>query len=87
MLLRDEKGQGRATLQTVLLDHLYSPFGMALVGNDLYVANANAIVKFPYHPGDTHITAEPVKVADLPQGITTTGPKTFWPARMGDFYM
>ncbi|MFH7812116.1 MULTISPECIES: PQQ-dependent sugar dehydrogenase [Acetobacter] len=68
MLLRDEKGQGTATLQTVLLDHLYSPFGMALVGNDLYVANANAIVKFPYHPGDTHITAEPVKVADLPAG-------------------
>ncbi|MFT8541798.1 PQQ-dependent sugar dehydrogenase [Acetobacter sp.] len=68
MLLRDEKGQGAATLQTVLLDHLYSPFGMALVGNDLYVANANAIVKFPYHPGDTHITAEPVKVADLPAG-------------------
>ena len=68
MLLRDEDGKGAATLQTVLLDHLDSPFGMALVGNDLYVANANAIVKFPYHDGDTHITAPPVKVADLPAG-------------------
>ncbi len=68
VLLRDEKGTGKATLQTVLLDHLYSPFGMALVGNDLYVANANAILKFPYHEGDTHITAPPVKVTDLPAG-------------------
>lgn len=68
VLLRDENGKGTATQQTVLLDHLYSPFGMALVGNDLYVANANAIVKFPYHEGDTHITAQPVKVADLPAG-------------------
>ncbi len=68
MLLRDENAKGAATLQTVLLDHLNSPFGMALVGNDLYVANADAIVKFPYHQGDTHITAQPVKVVDLPAG-------------------
>lgn len=68
VLLRDENGKGAATLQTVLLDHLRSPFGMALVGNDLYVANADAIVKFPYHEGDTHITAPPVKVVDLPAG-------------------
>ncbi|MFT9424875.1 MAG: sorbosone dehydrogenase family protein [Acetobacter syzygii] len=68
VLLRDENGQGVATMRTVLLDHLYSPFGMALVGNDLYVADANAILKFPYHEGDTHITAPPVKVVDLPAG-------------------
>ncbi|WP_338332889.1 sorbosone dehydrogenase family protein [Acetobacter sp. LMG 32666] len=68
MLLRDENGKGAATLQTILLEHLDSPFGMALVGNDLYVANANAIVKYAYHTGDTHITAPPVKVADLPAG-------------------
>lgn len=68
ILLRDEHGTGHATLQTVLLDHLHSPFGMALVGNELFVANANAIVKFPYHAGDTQIAAPPVKVVDLPAG-------------------
>ena len=47
---------------------LNSPFGMALVGEDLYVANTDAVVSFPYHEGDTKITAPGVKVADLPAG-------------------
>ncbi|MFT8790140.1 PQQ-dependent sugar dehydrogenase [Komagataeibacter saccharivorans] len=68
ILLRDTKGNGVADVQTVLLDHLYSPFGMALVGDDLYVADANAILRFPYHEGDTHITGPGVKVTDLPAG-------------------
>jgi glucose/arabinose dehydrogenase len=52
----------------VFLDQLNSPFGMVLVGNDLYVANTDAIVKFTYDPGDTHIRTAGVKVVDLPAG-------------------
>lgn len=68
ILLRDTTGNGSADTRTVFLDHLYSPFGMALVGNDLYVANANAILRFPYHDGDTRIDAPGTKVTDLPAG-------------------
>src|SRR6185312_4903084 len=47
---------------------LNSPFGMALVGNDLYVANSDAIVRFAYAPGATRITTPGTKVVDLPAG-------------------
>jgi glucose/arabinose dehydrogenase len=47
---------------------LNSPFGMALVGHDLYVANTDAVVRFPYNDGDMKITAPGVKVVDLPAG-------------------
>jgi glucose/arabinose dehydrogenase len=67
-LLRDADGDGKAEVRTVFIDKLMSPFGMALVGNDFYVANADAVVKFPYQPGVTSITAAPVKVIDLPGG-------------------
>jgi glucose/arabinose dehydrogenase len=48
---------------------LNSPFGMAMVGSDLYVANADAVVRFPYKPGTTRITAPGVQVSSLPSGI------------------
>ncbi len=67
-LLRDADGDGKAEVRSVFLENLMSPFGMALVGNDFYVANADAVVKFPYQPGATRITAAPVKVIDLPGG-------------------
>ena len=47
---------------------LNSPFGMTLVGNDLYVANSDSVMRFPYKPGETQITAPGVKVVDLPAG-------------------
>ena len=68
-LLRDADGDGRAEVRSVFAEGLHSPFGMALVGNDLYVANADAIVKFPYLTGQTRIAAAGVKVTDLPAGI------------------
>lgn len=49
-------------------DHLNSPFGVALVGNDLYVANTDAIVRYPYREGQTSITAPGTKLTDLPGG-------------------
>ena len=67
-LLRDADGDGVAELKTVFLEGLNSPFGMALVGNDFYVANADSIVRFTYAPGDTKIASPGVKVADLPGG-------------------
>jgi glucose/arabinose dehydrogenase len=67
-LLRDADGDGKAEVRTVFIDNLMSPFGMALVGNDFYVANADAVVKFSYQPGATRITAAPIKVIDLPGG-------------------
>jgi len=67
-LLRDANGDGVAETKTVFLEGLHSPFGMVLVGEDFYVANSDAIVKFPYHAGDTKITTPGVKLADLPAG-------------------
>src|SRR5262249_8888047 len=66
-LLRDSNASGIAT-KTVFLEDLNSPFGMALVGNDLYVANTDAILRFPYTEGATQISDPGVKVADLPGG-------------------
>ncbi len=65
-LLRDTDGDGKAEFRTVFLQGLESPFGMVLVGETLYVANANALLKVPYRQGETTITVAPVKVADLP---------------------
>ena len=67
-LLRDADGNGEADLHTVLIDDLRSPIGMALVDGSLYVANTDAVVRFPFTPGDTVITAEPELVAALPAG-------------------
>ena len=66
-LLRDP-GDGAPELRTVFLDHLNSPFGVALVGHDLYVANTDAIVRYPYQDGQTRITAPGTKLTDLPGG-------------------
>jgi len=67
-LLRDADGDGVTETRSVFLEGLNSPFGMALVGNDFYVANTDAIMKFPYHAGDSKITAPGVKLVDLPAG-------------------
>lgn len=67
-LLRDINDNGVAKTRTVFLQGLNSPFGMALVGKNLYIANADAIVRFPYQEGQTSIAARPVKVMDLPGG-------------------
>jgi hypothetical protein len=67
-LLRDANGDGVPEVQSVFLDHLHSPFGVALVGNDLYVANTDAIVRYPYSPGDTKITQPGTTLTQLPGG-------------------
>jgi glucose/arabinose dehydrogenase len=67
-LLRDADGDGVAETKSAFLTGLNSPFGMALIGSDLYVANTDAVLRFPYQEGTTSITAQGVKVADLPAG-------------------
>ncbi len=67
-LLRDQDGDGVAETKSVYLQNLTSPFGMALVGDQLYIANADAVVRVPYVTGETSNAATPVKVADLPAG-------------------
>lgn len=67
-LLRDADGDGVAEVRTVLLSGLNSPFGMALVGDRLFVANADAVLAFPYKTGDTTIAAPGTKLVDLPGG-------------------
>ena len=67
-LLRDADGDGVPEVKSVFLDHLDSPFGVALVGNDLYVANTNAIMRYPYRTGETAITAKPTMLTALPGG-------------------
>ncbi len=65
-LLRDADGDGVAETRSVFLDKLNSPFGMALVGNDLYVANADALLRYRYTPGAMRIDSAGAKVVDLP---------------------
>lgn len=67
-LLRDRDGDGVAETRTVFLKDLYSPFGMALIGSDFYVANADAIMHFKYQEGSTEITTPGEKLTDLPGG-------------------
>ncbi|MGJ7512232.1 PQQ-dependent sugar dehydrogenase [Variovorax sp. GT1P44] len=68
-LLRDADGDGVAETRQVFMQGLNSPFGVVLVGNDLFIANADALVKVPYTEGQTTIAAAPTKVIDLPAGI------------------
>ncbi|MET0270161.1 MAG: sorbosone dehydrogenase family protein [Sphingomonas sp.] len=67
VLLRDANGDGVAETRTILAANLVSPYGMALVGDQLYVAEADKLVRFAFRPGQTQV-ADPVKVVDLPGG-------------------
>ena len=66
VLLRDADGDGVAEMRTVFAQGLTSPFGMTLVGETLYVANADGVVSFPYRPGQTAVEGSGTKVFDLP---------------------
>lgn len=67
LLLRDD-GSGKAGTPSVFLQGLNSPFGMTLLGDTLYVADTDALLKFPYKEGETEIKQPGVKVTDLPAG-------------------
>jgi glucose/arabinose dehydrogenase len=67
-LLRDTDGDGVADQRSVYLKDLNSPFGMTVVGNELFVANTDAVMRYPYTPNATQITDKGTKLADLPAG-------------------
>ena len=67
-LLRDADGDGIAEHRSVFLRDLHSPFGMALIGDQLYVANADAVLRFHYQEGATEISSPGTRIADLPGG-------------------
>lgn len=68
-LLRDTNGDGVADVRTKFITGLNAPIGIALIGNDLYVAQTDQLTRFAYVPGTTSITTPGVKVADLPGGL------------------
>jgi glucose/arabinose dehydrogenase len=67
-LIRDANGDGVPEVRTILLDHLYSPFGVVFADNYLYIAATNAILRYPFTPGQTKITAPPTILTLLPGG-------------------
>jgi glucose/arabinose dehydrogenase len=67
-LLRDTSGDGVPEVRSVLLEGLNRPFGMTLLGRSLYVANTDALLRYPYQPGQLRITARGEKILDLPAG-------------------
>jgi len=67
-LLRDADGDGVPETRSVFLEGQKSPFGMALIGSDFYVANTDAVLRFPYTVGATRIAGPGTKVVDLPAG-------------------
>jgi len=68
VLLRDANGDGVAEQQIVLIDHLHSPFGIVRVGDALYVAETDKIVRYTFTPGQTRLTAPGVVLTELPAG-------------------
>ncbi|RVT93000.1 PQQ-dependent sugar dehydrogenase [Sphingomonas crocodyli] len=68
-LLRDRDGDGRAELRTVFIDGLNAPYGLAFVDGQIYVANQDALLRFPYRDGETRITTPGIGVTKLPSRI------------------
>jgi glucose/arabinose dehydrogenase len=67
-LFRDTNGDGKPDMRAVFLTGLDQPFGMLVMGNSFYVANTNGVLKYPYQPGQTKMTAAGQKIMDLPEG-------------------
>ena len=67
-LLRDKDGDGVAETRSTFLSNLNSPFGMALVGDDLYVADTDQLLHFKYAQGASSINTPGDKIVDLPGG-------------------
>lgn len=68
-LLRDADGDGIYETRTEFATKLNAPYGLALINNQIYVANQDALVKFDYQDGQSAATGPAVKVTDLPAQI------------------
>ena len=67
-ILRDTNGDGKPDIRDLFLEHLNLPFGMLILKNWFYVANTNALWRYPYKAGQTKITGKGEKIIDLPAG-------------------
>ncbi|MEJ5056106.1 PQQ-dependent sugar dehydrogenase [Sphingobacterium sp. MYb382] len=65
---RDKDKDGIAETQEVFLDNLHQPYGMLLIDNYFYVANTDAIIRYPYDPVTEKITGAAQHIIDLPAG-------------------
>ena len=68
-LLRDADSDGRAEVKAVFIDHLNAPYGLALINGAIYVANQDALLRFPYQDGQTHLAGPGQEVTKLPSKI------------------
>lgn len=84
-LLRDADGDGVYELATVYADNLNAPYGLALIGGSLYVANQDALVRFDYQDGDTQASGAPQKIADLPSALNHHWTKAMTASEDGRF--
>ena len=84
-LLRDKDGDGVYELRTVFAENLNAPYGLAMIGNQIYVANQNALVRFEYADGQTKASGPPVKVTDLPSAINHHWTKSLTASADGRF--
>lgn len=84
-LLRDADGDGIYELRTVFAENLNAPYGLALVDNNLYVANQDALVRFNYREGQTRADGPPAKITDLPSEINHHWTKALAASEDGQF--
>jgi glucose/arabinose dehydrogenase len=84
-LLRDQDGDGVYELRTVFAEKLNAPYGLAMIGNQIYVANQDALVRFDYAEGQTKASGPPVKVTDLPSAINHHWTKSLTASADGRF--
>jgi len=84
-LLRDADGDGTYELRTVFADNLNAPYGLAIVENNLYVANQDAVVRFDYRDGQTNAVSAPEKLTDLPSVINHHWTKAMTASADGQF--
>ena len=84
-LLRDEDGDGETDLQTVFIDGLDAPYGLAMIGSTLYVANQGNLVRFEYTEGATSIEGSGEEVTALPARINHHWTKAMTASPDGSF--
>lgn len=84
-LLRDSDGDGSYEEQTVFAENLNAPYGLALVDNNLYVANQDEVVRFEYEEGQTEASGSPEVITQLPSEINHHWTKAMTASADGDY--
>jgi glucose/arabinose dehydrogenase len=67
-LLRDSDGDGVAEESYAYIENVRQPYGIALVGETLYIGASDALLAYPYEAGATRISKPARKLMDLVPG-------------------